>query len=219
MVKKWGKPALVEMWNERIFYFVMKYEWNFVDSTEKAAALTTDQMDVESAETYDISYVDRDGKKKKPIILHLSPTGALERIVYAILERAHLHRKSGKTPHIPLWLAPIQARLVPVSAAQVKYCEKLLSEFRNIRIDIDDTNDTLGKKIKKAEEEWVPYILVVGQKEEKSGKVSVRDRSTGKQSDMTVEAFVKNVHKQTEGMPFKPLPLPKLLSKRPIFVG
>ncbi len=219
MVKRWGKPALIEMWNERIFYFIMKYEWNFVDSTDKAAALTTDQMDVESSETYDINFVDRDGKKKKPLILHLSPTGALERTIYAMLEKAAFHHKAGKPPAIPLWLSPIQARLVPVSQEQIEYCEKMLPLFKDIRIDMDDTTDTLGKKIKKAEEEWVPYILVVGQQEQKSGKINVRNRLSRVQREMTVEEFVKEVAGQIAHMPFKPLPLPKLLSKRPIFVG
>lgn len=219
LVKRWNKPALIEMWSQQFFYFVMKYEWNFVDSTDKAAALTTDQMDVESSETFDINFTDRDGKKKKPIILHLSPTGALERTIYAMLERAHFHHKAGLPPSIPLWLSPTQARIIPVSQEQIEHCERLSTQLHNIRVDVDDTTDTLGKKIKKAEEEWIPYILVIGQKETAAGMISVRNRVTGKQTSMTAEQFIIEVTTQTKHMPFKPLPLPKLLSKRPIFVG
>ena len=82
-----GKPVLIEMWDERFFYFVLKFEFNFVDTLDKASALSTVQIDVENAERYDISYVDENGERKRPIILHCSPSGAIERDMYALLRR------------------------------------------------------------------------------------------------------------------------------------
>jgi len=110
-----GKPALVEMWDERFFYFVLKWEFNFVDSLDKASALSTDQIDIENAERYGITYTDEAGEQRHRLILHCSPSGAIERDVYAMLEKAHMERDKGRAPRLPLWLSPTQVRVIPVS--------------------------------------------------------------------------------------------------------
>jgi len=110
-----GKPALVEMWDERFFYFVLKWEFNFVDSLDKASALSTDQIDIENAERYGITYTEEAGEQRHPLILHCSPSGAIERDVYAMLEKAHMERDKGRAPRLPLWLSPTQVRVIPVS--------------------------------------------------------------------------------------------------------
>ena len=222
LVKRWGKPALIEMWEERFFYFVMKYEWNFVDNLDKASAMATDQVDIENAQRYEMTFVDKDGMRKHPLVLHRSPSGAVERIIYALLEKAYRVEQQQKLPVLPLWLAPTQVRLIPVSVENhLTFSEKLadLLEKENIRVDLDDDVETVGKRIRRAEEEWVPYVLVIGEKEVKSKKVMVRSRESGKQTAMAVPSLVKEIQKKTEGLPFRPLPLPKYLSQRPIFVG
>ncbi|KQC13185.1 MAG: threonine--tRNA ligase, partial [Methanosaeta sp. SDB] len=88
LVRIVNKPVLIEMWEERFFYFVLKFEFNFVDALDKASALSTVQIDVENAERYDINYTDVDGSLKRPIILHCSPSGAIERLMFALLEKA-----------------------------------------------------------------------------------------------------------------------------------
>jgi len=214
MVKKWGKPAIVEMWDKRFFYFVMKYEWNFVDALDKCSALTTDQIDIENAERYGINYVGKKGEKKFPLILHCSPSGAVERVMYALLERASM----AEIPQLPLWLCPTQIRLMPVSTKKhLKFCEKL--DFPGIRVDIDDRDESIGKKIRDAAQEWTPYSLVIGDKEMKGSSFVVRDRSKNKEIKMSKAKLVKLIKDQTVGMPFDTLPLPKLLSKRITFVG
>ena len=90
IVKKNGKPVLVEMWTEKFFYFVLKWEFNFIDNLGKASALSTDQIDVENGHRYGIEFVDENNNSKHPIILHNSPSGAIERIIYALLEKAQL---------------------------------------------------------------------------------------------------------------------------------
>jgi len=221
IVKKIGKPVLLEMWSRQFFYFVFKYDLNFVDTLEKAAALTTDQIDVENAKRYGIRYMDSDNQHKTPVILHLSPSGAIERVIYALLEKADMDAKAGKNPVLPLWLCPTQARFIPVSDKFLKETEKIADEIskENIRVDVDDRSESVQKKIRDAEMEWVPFSIVIGEREMKEGKLAVRFRETAKVEKMTKEGFVKLIRKQTEGKPFKSLPLPRLVTKRPIFIG
>ena len=222
LVKTWNKPALIEIWDEKFFYYVFKYEINFVDALDKAATLSTDQIDVENGERYGINFIDKNGKKQHPLILHLSPSGAIERVIYALLEKNAMLQKEGKIQSFPLWLAPIQVRLIPISLENhMKYAETMKNKFEdnNIRVDVDDTNDTLGKKIRKAELEWIPYIIVIGEKEIKENKLNVRIREDNKQTILKIDELIKLIHDGTKGMPIKALPLPRYLSRRPIFVG
>ena len=221
LVRKWGRPALIELWEEKFFYFVLKYEWNFVDALDKAACLTTDQIDVENSKRYDIKFTDKDNKEKYPLILHLSPSGAIERVMYALLEKAYMESQDKKNPTFPLWLSPTQVRFCPVNDSFIDYCEKLVDvlEKENIRADVDDRSESVQRKIRDAEVEWIPFIVVVGEKEKKSGKLAVRFRETGEVKEMSVEELANLIKNETKDYPFKPLPLPRLLSKRPKFVG
>ncbi|MCW4023560.1 MAG: threonine--tRNA ligase [Candidatus Bathyarchaeota archaeon] len=222
LVQKFGKPILAEVWNERFFYFALKWDLNFVDNQDKAAALSTDQIDVENAKRYGITYVDEKGEKQHPLILHCSPSGAIERDIYALLEKAYREQMTGKSPMLPLWLSPTQVRLIPISDKFMDKVEQLAEQIcaHSIRVDIDDSASTLQKKIREAEQEWVPYIIVVGEKEIESGMLSVRDREQkGKQEKLTTEQLISKVTEKIACKPFKPLPLPMYLSKRPQFHG
>jgi threonyl-tRNA synthetase len=221
LAKMFGKPLLVEMWKKSFFYFRLKWDFNFVDNQDKAAALSTDQIDVENARRYDINYVDEKGEKQHPLILHCSPSGAIERDVYALLEKAYREQQSGKSPMLPIWLSPTQVRLIPISEKYIEDVEKMAEKMERhcIRVDIDDRQMTLQKKVREAEMEWVPYIVVVGQREIESGLLPIRNRKTGGRPSMKLEALVKEIELETKGKPFRPLPLPKHLSKRPQFYG
>ena len=221
LAKIFAKPVLVEMWKEPFFYFRLKWDFNFVDNQNKAAALSTDQIDFENAKRYDINYVDEKGEKNHPLILHCSPSGAIERCIYALLEKAYKEQQNGKPPMFPLWLSPTQIRITPMSDKYLKDAEKLAKalEKRCIRVDIDDRTLTLQKRIREAEMEWVPYIIVVGQKEVESGMLPVRERKSGEIRKMKLEELISEVKKVMKGKPFKPLPLPRNLSKRPQFYG
>jgi threonyl-tRNA synthetase len=222
LAKIFGKPLLAEVWAERFFYFTLKWDFNFVDNQDKAAALSTDQIDVENAKRYDITYIDEKGEKQYPLILHCSPSGAIERCVYALLEKAYKEQQSGKLPMFPLWLSPTQVRLIPMSD---KYLEKVGEiakeiEAQCIRVDIDDRASTLQKRVREAETEWVPYVIVVGQREIESGVLAVRDREAhGKIENIKLDQLITRIKSKLEGKPFKPLPLPRNLSKRPQFYG
>lgn len=221
LAKVFGRPTLAEMWMERFFYFRLKWDFNFVDNQDKAAALSTDQIDVENAKRYDITYVDEKGERHYPLILHCSPSGAIERCVYALLEKAYKEQKSGKPPMLPLWLSPTQVRIIPMSEKYLEHSEKLADaiEAQHIRVDIDDRTLTLQKRVRDGEMEWVPYIIVVGQKEIESDVLPVRDRKAGKIRKIKPEELISEIEEIIKGKPFKPLPLPKHLSKRPQFYG
>jgi threonyl-tRNA synthetase len=221
LARMFGKPVLIEMWKERFFYFRLKWDFNFVDNQDKAAALSTDQIDVENAKRYDITYVDEKGDRHNPLILHCSPSGAIERCIYALLEKAYKEQQSGKPPMLPLWLSPTQVRIIPLSDKYLEKCEELakIVEEHCVRVDIDDRALTLQKRVREAEMEWVPYIIVVGEKEAESKVLAVRDRKAQKIRKIPLEELLSEIEKLTKGKPFKPLPLPKHLSKRPQFYG
>ncbi len=216
LAHRWGRPVLLEVWEQQFFYFVLKYEWNFVDVLGKAAALNTDQIDVENAERYDITYVDPEGKPRHPLILHLSPSGAIERVLYALLEKAHYEIEAGEPPMFPVWLSPTQVRVVPVAEEQLPRALEVADALRAFRVDVDDTSDTLGKKVRRAEKEWIPYIAVVGRREAEAGTVNIRVRRPPEKVEMTLDELRERLTQDVEGMPFKPLPLPRKLSRRPV---
>lgn len=220
MVKKWGRPAMVEIWDKRFFYFVFKYEFNFIDALDKAATLTTDQIDIENAERFDIKYIDADNKKKHPLILHLSPSGAIERVIYALLEKAQMEQDAGREPTLPMWLSHTQVRLCTVNDSFNQWAEEVANELTqaNIRVDIDDRSETIAKKVHDAETEWIPLIVVLGQKEKDSGTFPVRFRGEkGRIKQMPIKELIDHVHNLTREFSYKPLSLPRLLTKRPLF--
>ena len=221
LVKMFGKPALIEMWDERFFYFILKWEFNFVDNMNKASALSTDQIDVENAERYGITYVDENGEKKYPLILHCSPSGAIERCVYAMLEKAYKEQKEGKPPVLPLWLMPTQVRIIPMNEKFLSEAEKIAEQLeRNcIRIDIDDRQLTMQKRIREAETEWIHYIVVIGQKEVETGTLAVRDRLARKIRKMKIDELIREITEKIRDKPFMELSLPKYLSQRAQFYG
>jgi threonyl-tRNA synthetase len=221
LAKIFGKPVLVEMWKEPFFYFRLKWDFNFVDNQDKAAALSTDQIDVENAKRYDITYVDEKGERHHPLILHCSPSGAVERCIYALLEKAYKQQQKGEPPMLPIWLSPTQVRIIPMSDKFLEHCEKLAEklEANKIRVDIDDRPLTLQKRVREAETEWIPYIIVAGQKEIESEVLPVRDRKAKRIRKMKLEEIINEIKSHIQDKPFKPLPLPKHVSKRPQFYG
>jgi len=219
LISTYNRPALVESWESRFFYFVLKWEFNFVDSSGRAAALSTDQIDVENGERYGIFFVDEDGKRKHPLILHNSPSGAIERDIYALLEKAELKRRAGGVPSLPVWLSPTQVRIVTTSESYVQDALKLakkLSEAK-VRADVDDRAESVSKKVRDAEREWVPYIIVYGEME-KTGELKVRIRASRSTVTLTVDKLIEMINAQTQGKPYEPIPYDLLVSRRAIFV-
>jgi threonyl-tRNA synthetase len=217
LARRVGAPILLEVWEERFFYFVVKFEFNFVDNLGKAAALSTVQIDVENCHQFDIEYTEQDGTKRKPLLLHTSIPGAIERNVYALLEHQAALMKKGQKGAFPFWLAPTQLRFVPVADAHVDFCVEL-ARASAFRADVDDRDMNLGKKIKIAEQEWVPFIAVVGDQEVSGSDLHVRVRG-GEEFVGTREALHERMEALARGKPRRPLNTPGRLSLRPVFVG
>lgn len=220
LLKLVKRPALIELLSERKHYWVLKHEFQVIDSVGGNAQLATVQLDMEDSERYGIRYVDKRGEKKGCVILH-SSMGSIERWMYATLEEAAKAKKTGKAPSLPLWLSPTQVRIIPLADRHIKSCKRIADtlEKARVRVDIDDRSESVSKKVRDAEREWVNLIVVLGDKELKRKKIPVRVRGKKALKPMTVKELAAEVAKRTKGMPFRPLALPKLLSMRPIFVG
>ena len=212
LLKYSNRPALIEVLSEMKHYWAVKHEFQGLDSVGGSVQLSTVQLDVADAERYGIVYTDADGKKRGCIICH-SSIGSIERWIYVLLEEALKQKK----PSLPFWLAPTQVRLVPVGEEFVADCEVLADALPG-RVDIDDSDDSVGKKIRKAEKEWINLIVVMGEKEKSSGQLPVRMRS-GEMMVMTKEQLMEEITRLSEGYPTMRLPLPRSLSKRPVFRG
>ncbi len=217
LASRCGRPALMELWDERFFYFVAKLELNFIDALDKAACLSTVQIDVENTERFDITYIDRNGQKQYPLLLHASISGSIDRVLYAILETQAMRMRKGEKAAFPFWLAPVQLRIIPVSEKFDSACKQVLGSVP-YRIDYDDRDIPMGRKIRDAERDWIPYIIVLGEREVAEQCLNVRTRN-GSQRKMTLPELLAGIETQMQGKPFLGLPLPQLLSKRPIFVG
>jgi threonyl-tRNA synthetase len=138
-----------------------------------------------------------------------------------MLEKAYRQQMEGKPPMLPLWLSPTQIRIIPLSDSFLSYAEKMANEIEKncIRVDIDDRALTMQKKVREAETEWIPYIVVIGKKEVESEILPVRDRKKGKIRRMKLRELIREIKRETADKPFKPLTLPKHLSQRPQFYG
>ena len=216
VAKDFGQPMLFEVWDRRLFYFIMKFEFNVVDEQRKAAALSTVQIDVENTERFDITYVDKDGSRKHPLMLHASISGSIDRNLYALLETEARKVALGLVPRLPYWLTPTQAMIIPVSDKHLPVCTEIAGRLsKSIRVEINDLSESVGKKVRAAELQWVPFIVVVGDKEAQSHNLSVRIRGVEKQVIVGVDEFLSLLSKEQGDKPFEPINWPLLLSRQP----
>ena len=215
IARKFNKPILLEILPERHHYWVCKIDLANIDALGRPIENPTVQIDVESGKRFDITYLGEDGEQHNPTILHTSPTGSIERVLCAMLEKTAIEINE-RSPMLPTWLSPIQARILTVGESHKEFAEELYSKINasNIRVDIDDRDESIGKKIRNASKEWIPYIFVVGDKEMESGKFQVTVRETGEKVEMTVDDLISEINEKCEGKPFRKLPLPKDISRR-----
>ncbi|MEX0569300.1 MAG: threonine--tRNA ligase [Candidatus Njordarchaeota archaeon] len=218
IAKKIDKPVLVAIYPSigLSYYWTINIEYHIVDYIGRPREIGTVQIDVGNSERFGICYVDEKGEKKYPVIIHTAIIGTIERYVYMVFDAAMKKSKKGQKAMLPLWLAPVQVRVIPVNLEFLEYAEKIHSEIskNGIRADIDDTNRTLSRKILDAEKEWVPYIIIVGKKEMKESNITVRVRRTGEQKKMSVSDLVSIIKQEQAGYPWRDLYAPDRLSMR-----
>jgi len=159
----------------------------------KEDTLITIQVDQMLAQQFDMEYTDRDGKKKNPYIIHRTSIGCYERTLALLIEKY-----AGA---FPVWLAPVQAKFLPIADRHLDYAyevKKALAEKGILRTEVDDRSEKLGYKLREAQLEKVPYMIVVGDKDIENGTVSVRSRKKGDLGSMSVDEFVKLICEEVE---------------------
>ena len=151
----------------------------------KEDTIVTIQVDQLLAEQFDMSYVDSDGQLKRPYIIHRTSLGCYERTLAYLIEKY-----AGA---LPMWMAPVQVRILPMGENELAYCQELADKYSaaGMRVEVDKSNNTIGYKIRAAQQEKVPYMLVVGGKEVETGTVSVRSRKGEVTNDVTVDEFLQ----------------------------
>ncbi len=219
IAKSVNRPILVYIYpKEDKRYWTINIEYNIIDNKNKVREIGTVQIDIGNWERFGITYKDENGKEKGVTILHTAILGTVDRFLYAIFDKA-LERfiKEGKKPVLPLWIAPIQVRVIPVSEKHLEKAKEVFDKINaeGIRVDLDDRDERIGKKIAEAEKEWVNYIVIVGDKEIKENVLTVRDREEEKEKKMKVEELIKLIKEKTKGYPKMFLRMPYLLSQRP----
>ncbi|MCX6694590.1 MAG: threonine--tRNA ligase [Methanomicrobiales archaeon] len=220
LVRESGCPMLIEALTDRVHYWIAKVDLAAIDGQGRPIENPTVQIDVESAERFKIRYF-RDNEEVHPPILHCSPTGSVERVICAILESTG----SQEVPRFPTWLSPVQVRVIPVSERHGAFAEEIarkLNESR-IRADFDDRDESVGKKVREAGMDWVPYVVVVGDAEVETGRltVTIRARSTPKKpckESLSSGELESVIRRETGEMPFRPLYTPMALSKKAKYI-
>src|SRR5881296_2773236 len=211
------KPLLLNFVPEGHYYWVLNVEYNIIDDLDRPREIGTFQIDVGNAQRFDIHYTNEKGEREYPVIIHTAVIGGLERYLFALLDSAVRMERQGKKPMLPVWVSPVHARVIPLSRQLVKDGMNILEKLEEagIRADLDDRDDTLQSRIRDAELSWVPYIIVFGERELKSEKLSVRTREDGKEIKTSVTELISRIKSETQGYPSRALTYPKLLSQRP----
>jgi threonyl-tRNA synthetase len=162
---------------------------NIVGKEETAFTV---QYDLVMPKRFELRYIDRDGKEKEPVVIHRSSIGALERVIAFLIE--------NYMGAFPVWLSPIQVKVLPVTERNIKYAKSAAEKLKqeSIRVEVDERNETLPAKIRDAQLEKVPYMLIIGDKEEKSKKVAVRLRTEKDLGQMSFSNFIVKVKDKIE---------------------
>ena len=175
-------------------FYGPKIDFHLKDSLGRTWQCGTIQLDFAIPERFEIEYTDKDNKKKRPIMIHRTVYGSLERFIGVLLEHTN-----GR---LPVWLTPIQVRILSFTDRNVPYAEKLIEKMKknihNLRIDYDFDQKTVQAKVKDAEEKKIPYILVVGDKEEKEGRVAVRKGGNRVIGNLDTEKFISDLKREIE---------------------
>ena len=187
-----GLKTIVE-YGEAAFYGP-KLDFMVKDALGRRWQLGTIQVDYNLPERFELEYTGADDKKYRPVMIHRAPFGSMERFVAVLIEHT-----GGK---FPLWLTPEQAVVLPISEKYNDYAKKVCELLNNydIRASVDERNETIGKKIRENELKRIPFLLVVGEKEEAGGTVSVRRQGEGDKGSMTPEEFAAKVNEEVKNM-------------------
>ncbi len=158
----------------------------------KEDTLFTVQIDFDMPKKFDMTYIDKNGKKQTPTVIHRASIGCIERTIAFLIEQY-----AGA---FPVWLSPVQAQIIPISEKFNKYGEEIKKQLNKegVRVELNDNNETLGKKIREGELQKIPYLLIVGEKEQKNELVAIRDRKDGNIGTMKINKFIEKIKEEIE---------------------
>ena len=220
LVAQSGAPMLIELLSDRVHYWIAKIDLAAIDGQNRPIENPTVQIDVESSTRFGIRY-HQDGEEVFPPILHCSPTGSVERVICALLEQT----ARQTVPMLPEWLAPTQVRVVPVAERHVQFASELADRLTaaSIRVDLDDRDESMGKKVREAGVDWVPFVAVIGDAEIETGNLTVTIRRLSApnkphKEQVSEEELVDLVRQATAEMPYRPLYTARRLSLRPRYI-
>ena len=167
-----------------------KIDFHLVDAIGRTWQCGTIQLDFQLPQRFELEYIGADGEKHRPIMIHRVAFGSIERFIGILIEHF-----AGA---FPTWLAPVQVKVLPISDKYMDYAEKVKAalDAENIRVEVDTRSEKIGYKIREAQKNKIPYMLVVGQKEEEDGVVSVRSRFKGDEGQASLESFIENIKKE-----------------------
>ena len=188
--KEKNLPARVE-YGEAAFYGP-KLDFMVKDAIGRRWQLGTIQVDYNLPERFELEYVGEDNKKHRPVMIHRAPFGSMERFVAVLIEHT-----AGK---FPIWLAPNQFVVLPISEKFNDYAKEVVNKLKDMNVNgvIDERNEKIGRKIRDNELKRIPYLLIVGEKEQENGQLSVRKQGAGDMGAMTVEEFAKIVNDEVK---------------------
>lgn len=168
-------------------FYGPKLDFHVQDSLGRTWQCGTIQMDMQLPERFDVNYIGEDGEKHRAVMLHRAGYGSLERFIGILIE----HYAGA----FPTWIAPVQAKIIPVTEKNLEYAKSVAAAMSesDIRVEVEEANETLGYKIRKAQMEKVPYMIIVGDQEMKGHTISVRSRKNGDQGSQSLPMFVANL--------------------------
>lgn len=171
-------------------FYGPKIDFHLEDAIGRTWQCGTIQLDFQLPENFDLTYVDEDGEKKRPVMLHRALLGSVERFMGILIEHF-----AGK---FPLWLSPVQVEVIPVSDKFKDYAQKIADKLHEegLRVHLDGRTEKVGYKIREAQVKKINYMLVIGEKEETSGKLSVRKRSGEEIQDVDVDEFIESLKEE-----------------------
>jgi len=190
-VLKEKNAPFFEAENEAAFYGP-KIDIQMKNFSGKEDTAFTVQYDFVGPKRFNLVYTDSDGKEKEAIVIHRSSIGAVERTMAFLIEKYE--------GAFPLWLSPIQVSVIPISEKHADYAKEIIKKLKdnNLRVELRDENETLGKKIREAEMQKIPYLLILGDKEISASAVSVRARGKGDDGQMPLEKFIEKIKKEIQ---------------------
>jgi threonyl-tRNA synthetase len=168
-------------------FYGPKLDFKVKDAIGREWQCSTLQFDFNLPEKFDMTYINEKGEKERPYMLHRALFGSFERFIGVLIEHY--------AGNLPVWISPVQVKILSVGESHIEFCQQLKEKFQaaEIRAEIDDTSETVGNKTRKAVNEKIPYILVVGDKEMQSTKLSVRDRGSRDTHEMEMAEFIKSI--------------------------